>query len=42
MRGLLYELRKNYKEALLNYQYALELNPDYALAREGAERMSKK
>jgi tetratricopeptide (TPR) repeat protein len=39
MRGLVYEYRNNKKDAQLNYQYALELNPEYRLAKEGMARL---
>jgi tetratricopeptide (TPR) repeat protein len=41
MRGLVHEYRNNKKDALLNYQYALELNPNYQLAKEGLARLEK-
>lgn len=42
MRGLLHEQRKNYADAKLNYQYVLQLDPEYALAKQGMQRLEKK
>jgi tetratricopeptide (TPR) repeat protein len=39
MRGLVFEYKKNNADAKLNYQYALELNPNYTLAKEGLARL---
>ena len=42
MRGLLHEQRKNYSDAKLNYEYVLQLDPEYTLASEGMQRLAKK
>lgn len=42
MRGLLHEQRKNYSDAKLNYEYVLQLDPEYTLAKEGMQRLAKK
>lgn len=34
MRGLIHEIEGNLKEARLNYEYALELEPEFGLAKE--------
>jgi hypothetical protein len=39
MRGLVHEYKRNKTDALLNYEYALKLNPNYELAKEGIERL---
>ncbi|MES2560933.1 MAG: tetratricopeptide repeat protein [Bacteroidota bacterium] len=42
MRGLLHEQRKSYADAKLNYEYVLQLDPEYSLAKEGMQRLEKK
>lgn len=42
MRGLLHEQRKNFADAKLNYEYVLQLDPEYSLAKEGMQRLEKK
>ncbi|MFN4082039.1 MAG: tetratricopeptide repeat protein [Bacteroidia bacterium] len=39
MKGLIYEMQGNKTEAKLNYEYALNLNPEYELAVEGFKRV---
>ncbi|MBP9187356.1 MAG: tetratricopeptide repeat protein [Bacteroidia bacterium] len=42
MRGLCYELEKNWEDARINYQYALELEPEHALAKPALAAIKNK
>jgi tetratricopeptide (TPR) repeat protein len=42
MRGLCYEMLKDYPNAKLNYQFVVDNNPQYELAILGLNRVSKK
>ncbi len=42
MRGLCYELEKNWEDARVNYQYALELEPEHPLAKPALAAIKNK
>jgi tetratricopeptide (TPR) repeat protein len=42
MRGLLHEYQKEFDDARMNYSYALQLQPDYELAKAGLSRVKGK